>query len=113
MCPEIENDRVLLVKLLSREYCLQDGVQSVSEFADRFPTMRAELLRKLYGDHDRVTSGNQYEQIFEEYLSDETHASELNAQSELESLETCVEASVFASPPSRREEEKKMRPSRQ
>ncbi len=105
LCPEIENDRILLVKLLSREYCLQEGFQSVSEFVDRFPTMRNDLLRKLYGDHDSVTSGNQYEQILEEYLSDVTRASEL-AQSEMESLETCVEASVLASPPSRDEEEK-------
>ena len=96
MCPEIANDRILLVKLLAREYCLQDGVLSVSDFVDRFPTMRAELLRKLYGDHDSVTSGNQYEQILEEYLSDETHASDLDPQSEAESLETAVEASVFA-----------------
>lgn len=100
LCPEIATDRVLLVKLLSREYCLQENMQSVSEFVDRFPTLRAELLRKLYGDHESATSGNQYEQILDECLSDETHASELDpmSESELESLETCVEASVFAPP---------------
>ena len=98
LCPEIATDRVLLVKLLSREYCLQDNAQSVSQFVDRFPTLRAELLRKLYGEHDNVTSGNQYEQVLEECLSDETHASELDPLSEVESQETCVEASVFLPP---------------
>lgn len=107
LCPEIATDRILLVKLLSREYCLQDSPQSVSEFVDRFPALRTELLRKLYGDHENATSGNQYEQILEEYLSDETHASELDEFSELESgaLETCVEASVFAPPTPRREQD--------
>ncbi len=104
LCPEIANDRILLVKLLSREYCLQDGAQSVSEFVDRFPTMRAELLHKIYGDHDSVTSGNQYEQILEEYLTDATQESGLDCQSELESLETCIEVSVVAPPSSRLKE---------
>lgn len=105
MCPEIAADRILLVKMLSREYCLQENAQSVSTFVDRFPTLRAELLRKLYGDHESATSGNQYEQILEECLSDETHASDMDAvsESELEKLETCVEASVFALPSARRE----------
>lgn len=94
LCPEIANDRILLVKLLSREYCLHENPQSVSDFVDRFPTLRTELLRKLYGEHDNVTSGNQYEQILEEYLSDETQASDLELKSESESLETCIEASV-------------------
>lgn len=105
LCPEIATDRILLVKLLSREYCLQENAQSVSKFVDRFPTLRAELLRKLYGDHDNATSGNQYEQILEEYLSDETHASDMDPVSESESLETCVEASVFAPPVSSREQD--------
>ena len=98
LCPEIANDRVLLVKLLSREYCLQDGVPTVSEFVDRFPTLRDELLRKLYGDQDRVTSGNQYEQILEEDLSDATQALKLDCESE---LETCIEVSVVAPSSSR------------
>lgn len=96
LCPEISADRILLVKMLSREYCLQENAQSVSTFVDRFPTLRADLLRKLYGDHDNVTSGNQYEQILDEYLSDETNPSDFGSQSESESLETCVEESVFA-----------------
>lgn len=95
LCPEISADRILLVKMLSREYCLQENAQSVSTFVDRFPTLRADLLRKLYGDHDNVTSGNQYEQILDEYLSDETNPSDFGSQSESESLETCVEESVF------------------
>lgn len=100
LCPEIATDRILLVKMLSREYCLQENAQSVSTFVDRFPTLRAELLRKLYGDHETATSGNQYEQILEECLSDETHASDMDSmpESELESLETCVEVSVFSPP---------------
>lgn len=104
LCPEIESDRILLVKMLAREYCLRDNAQSVSEFVDRFPTLRADLLRKLYGEHDNATSGNQYEQVLEECLSDETHASDLDPVSELESLETSVEASVFAPRPIVREE---------
>ncbi len=100
LCPEIATDRVLLVKLQSREYCLQENTQSVSEFVDRFPTLRAELLRKLYGDHENATSRNQYEQILEECLSNETHASDMDplSESELGSLETCAEASIFAPP---------------
>lgn len=105
LCPEIASDRILLVKLLSREYCLQENHQTVSEFVDRFPTLRTELLRKLYGEHDNATSGNQYEQILEEYLSDETQASELSPMSESESLETCVEASVFVPPAVSREQD--------
>ena len=105
LCPEIATDRILLVKMLSREYCLQENAQSVSTFVDRFPTLRAELLRKLYGEHENATSGNQYEQILEECLSDETHASDMDPMSELEleKLETCVEASVFALPLTRHE----------
>ena len=105
LCPDIATDRVLLVKLLSREYCLQDNAQSVSQFVDRFPTLRAELLRKLYGEHDNVTSGNQYEQVLEEYLSDETNPSEPASISESESLDTCVEASVFMPKVSSRDQE--------
>ncbi|TXT24291.1 MAG: putative serine/threonine protein kinase, partial [Planctomycetota bacterium] len=104
LCPEIESDRILLVKMLAREYCLRDNAQSVSEFVDRFPTLRADLLRKLYGEHDNATSGNQYEQVLEGCLSDETHASDLDPVSELESLETAVEASVFAPRPIVRDE---------
>ena len=105
MCPEIANDRTLLVILVTREYGLQDGEVSVTDFVDRFPEIRAELLRKLYGDHDRATSGNQYEQILDEFLSDETHASDLDPKSRLGSLETSVEASVFAPPKPRREDQ--------
>ena len=104
LCPEIESDRILLVKLLAREYCLRDDAQSVSQFVDRFPKLRSDLLRKLYGEHDSVTSGNQYEQILEECLSDETHASDLDVMSERESLETSVEASVFAPRPVQRKD---------
>ena len=98
LCPEIATDRILLVKLLTREYGLQDHAPTVSKFVDRFPTLRAELLRKLYGEHDNATSGHQYEQILEEYLSDGTQASELDPVSEHEGA-TSVEASVFATAP--------------
>jgi hypothetical protein len=94
ICPEIADDRTLLVKLLSREYCLQDSVQSVSDFVDRFPTLRTELLRKLYGDYDTGSSEDRYEQILDECLSDGTQASDLDPVSE--SLETAIEASVVA-----------------
>ena len=104
LCPEIESDRILLVKLLAREYCLRENAQSVSQFVDRFPKLRSDLLRKLYGEHDNATSGNQYEQILEECLSDETHASDLDLMSERESLETAVEASVFAPRPAHRKD---------
>ena len=61
ICPEIATDRQLMVKLLSREYCLQENSQTVSEFVSRFPLLRNELLRKLYGDYEGAgTSGNQY-----------------------------------------------------
>ena len=90
LCPEIATDRQLMVKLLSREYCLQENSQTVSEFVSRFPLLRNDLLRKLYGDYDRAgTSGNQYEQNLDEYLPDGTYASEKS-----EALETAVEASV-------------------
>ena len=92
ICPEIATDRALMVKLLSREYCFQENSQTVSELVDRFPTLRHELLRKLYGDYDAgATSGNQYEHILDDYLPDATFASEKS-----EAMETAVEASVFA-----------------
>lgn len=92
ICPEIGTDRVLMVKLLSREFCWQENSQSVSEFVDRFPSLRADLLRKLYGAYDRgATSGNQYDQFLDDYLPDGTYASEKTG-----AFETSIEASVFA-----------------
>lgn len=90
ICPEIAVDRPLMVKLLSREYCLQENTQTVCEFVSRFPLLRNDLLRKLYGDYDGPgTSGNQYDQNLDDYLPDGTYASEKS-----EALETAVEASV-------------------
>jgi CRP-like cAMP-binding protein len=89
ICPEIAVDRVLMVKLLAREYCWQENAQTVSEFVDRFPLLRTDLLRKLYGDYEGAgTSGNQYEQVLDEYLPDGTYASERS-----EALDTAIEAS--------------------
>lgn len=94
ICPEIAVDRQLMVKLLSREYCLQENTQTVSEFVSRFPLLRNDLLRKLYGDYDGPgTSGNQYEQNLDDYLPDGTYASEKS-----EAQETAVEASVVDRP---------------
>lgn len=99
VCPEIAHDRLLMVKLLSREYSFQEHGQSVSDFVDRFPTLRSDLLRKLYGDYEGGTSGNQYEEFLDGYFSeDDTQASDFDAGPQSEWLETAVEASVFAPP---------------
>ena len=91
ICPEIATDRALMVKLLSREYCFQENSQTVSEFIDRFPSLRGDLLRKLYGDYDGPnTSGNQYERILDDYLPDRTFAADRSRD-----LDTAVEASVL------------------
>ena len=94
LCPEIAADRALMVKLLSREYCFQENSQSVSELVDRFPFLRNDLLRKLYGDYVGAgASGDQYERILDDYLPDGTYASEKS-----EALDTAIEASVLVRP---------------
>jgi CRP-like cAMP-binding protein len=97
ICPEIATDRALVVKLLSREYHLQESGLSVSQFVDRFPSLKADLLKQLCGDREGETSGNQYEEFLDDSLQDPTMASDEDLDSR--SLDTQVEASVFTHHP--------------
>ncbi len=76
-CPELAVDSELVLKLLVREYHFHENSPSVTEFVDRFPLLRTQLLDQLCVIDNERTSAHHSSVGGSSVGIDETQASSL------------------------------------
>lgn len=94
-CPDVAHDRTLMLKLLVREFQFQEPQPSVTEFVDRFPDLRTQLLEHLCFRQPEDTSANPVQNMPAQPQSDETAISSLSMIEAVPPQETVCEPSVM------------------
>ncbi len=98
VCPGLTDDQELLLKLLVREFHFQEAPTSVTEFIDRFPQLRSQLLNLLCLADGDPTTGQERQLADNSSIGEETAASGIESIDEVSAnFETACESGDFDS----------------